>query len=263
MEPGATKSQVVSEPAVGRREGVQVIVRAADMLRKLAAEPHGLTLSQLVARTGLPRSTVHRIIGALTDEGFVGASPSGKIRIGPGLIGLAAASRHDLRHEIAPFLQRLSQELRETVDLAVLDGRDVLFIDQYASRRTLRIVSQIGARFPAHCTANGKALLARLAPEELAAVLPTRLKAMTEHTIIERSELLAELEQVRATGLAYDHEEYSAGIGAVGTTVRDVTGAVMAITIGVPMSRFVGHEDAFGAKLLELRDEVQVALSGD
>ena len=255
------KSPTAARPAaLERREGVQVIARAAGMLRQLAAEPHGLTLAQLVKRTGLPRSTCHRIIGALTEEGFVGVSPSGHLRIGPALIGLAVSSRRDLRHEVAPYLQRLSHDVRETVDLAVLDGGEVLFIDQYASRRTLRIVSEIGARFPLYCTANGKALLAQLPPDELARVLPTRLEARTGNTATDRDSLLAELEQVRATGLAFDHEEYSIGIAAVGTTVRDAMGSVAAITLVVPASRFEGNEDHLGAALLSTRDQIQRAL---
>ena len=260
---GAVNAAVRPPARTDRREGVQVIARAADMLRQLATEPHGLTLSQLVARTGLPRSTVHRIVGALTEEGFVGVSPSGQFRIGPSLIGLAVASRRDLRHEVAPYLQRLSHELHETVDLAVLDGGDVLFIDQYTSQRTLRIVSEIGARFPVHCTANGKALLAGLPADELAELLPARLQRLTRNTVTDRRKLLDELEQVRESGLAYDHEEYSVGISAVGTTVRDAMGSVAAVTVVVPASRFGDQEERLGEALLRIRDEIQQVLSGD
>ena len=262
-EGGAVTAAVRPHARPDRREGVQVIARAADMLRRLATEPHGLTLSQLVARTGLPRSTVHRIVGALSEEGFVGVSPSGQFRIGPSLIGLAVASRRDLRHEVAPYLQRLSHELHETVDLAVLDGGDVLFIDQYPSQRALRIVAEIGARFPVYCTANGKALLAELPPEELAELLPARLQRMTPNTVTDRRKLLEELEQVRASGLAYVHEEYTVGISAVGTTVRDAMGSVAAITVVVPATRFEGEEERLGAALLRTRDEIQQVLSGD
>lgn len=250
-------------PPTERREGVQVIARAADTLRQLATEPHGLTLAQLVARTGLPRSTVHRIVGALTDEGFIGVSPSGHLRIGPALIGLAVASRRDLRHEVAPYLQRLNHELHETVDLAVLDGGDVLFIDQYTSRRALRIVSEIGARFPTYCTANGKALLAQLPADELAKTLPARLQRLTPNTVTDRRKLLEQLDEVRATGLAYDHEEYSLGIAAVGTTVRDAMGSVAAITVVAPASRFEGQEAQLGTALLRIRDEIQRVVSGE
>jgi len=239
-----------------------VIARAAEMLRRLAAEPHGLTLIELSARVGLPRSTAHRIVSALAQEGFVRAAPSGKLRIGPALVGLAVASRSDLRHEVAPYLERLSHELRETVDLAVLDAGEVLFIDQYTSRRTLRIVSEIGARFPLHATANGKALLAAVPPEELPDLLPRRLTATTRNTITDRAALLRELDEIRATGMAYDHEEYTIGIAAVGTAVRDAVGAIAAITVVAPAARFNESEAQISAALARTRDEIQAVLNG-
>ena len=245
-----------------RREGVQVIARAAEMLRRLAADPHGLTLSELSAGVGLPRSTAHRIVSALTQEGFVRPAPSGRLRIGPALIGLAVASRSDLRHEAGPYLERLSHELRETVDLAVLDAGEVLFIDQYTSRRTLRIVSEIGGRFPAHATANGKALLAALSPDEVIELLPKRLAAATENTVTDRDELLAELRRISAAGLAYDREEYTTGIASVGTTVRDAVGALAAITVVAPASRFYESESKITAALVRTRDEIQAVLNG-
>ncbi len=106
-----------------RREGVQVIARAAEILRRLAAEPHGLTLIELSARVGLPRSTAHRIVSALSQESFVRAAPSGQLRIGPALVGLAVASRSDLRHE-AESEAEISAALLRTRDeiQAMLNG---------------------------------------------------------------------------------------------------------------------------------------------
>jgi DNA-binding IclR family transcriptional regulator len=248
--------------AAQRRDGVQVIARAAETLRRLAAEPDGLTLIELAGRVGLPRSTTHRIVRALSQEGFVRAAPSGKLRIGPALIGIAMSSRRDLRHEAGPFLERLSHELHETVDLAVLDGGEVLFIDQYASRRSLRVVSEIGARFPAYCTANGKALLAALPEAEMERLLPRHLKRITEHTITDRDVLLAELERARTAGIAYDREEYTIGVSAVGTVVRDAIGTVAAITVVMPAARFRGEEERVTAALLRTRDEIQSVLHG-
>jgi DNA-binding IclR family transcriptional regulator len=255
---------VIVEERTGpkRREGVQVIARAADMLRQLAAAPHGLTLIELSARVGLPRSTAHRIVSALSHEGFVRAAPSGKLRIGPALIGLAVSSRSDLRHEAGPYLERLCHELRETVDLAVLDAGEVLFIDQYTSRRTLRIVSEIGARFPLHATANGKALLSALSPEEVLEVLPKRLEAATEHTITDRAALLRELAEIRETGIAYDHEEFTIGIASVGTPVRDAVGAFAAVTVVVPVTRFNESAPEIAAALLRTRNDIQAVLNG-
>lgn len=259
MEPVATEK--AASPA--RREGVQVIARAAEMLRRLAAEPNGLTLIELATRVGLPRSTAHRIVRALSQEGFVRTAPSGKLRIGPSLIGIAVSSRRDLRHEAGPFLERLCHELHETVDLAVLDGGEVLFIDQYISRRALRVVAEIGARFPLHCTANGKALLAALAPEETERLVPQQIKAYTEFTITDRAVLFRELDEVRATGVAFDHEEHTVGVSAVATSVRDAAGTLAAITVVMPSARLQGNEGQIAAALARARDEIQVVLYGD
>ena len=256
-------SETLERTRPKRREGVQVIARAAEVLRHLAAEPRGLTLAELCTRCGLPRSTAHRIVSALASEGFIRQAPSGRLRVGPALVGLAFSSRGDLRHEVGPHLERLSHKLRETVDLAVLDAGEVLFIDQYTSRRTLRIVSEIGARFPLHATSNGKALLAALSPEEVDELLPRRLTAYTKNTITDRATLLRELDEIRVTGISCDREEYTVGIAAVGTAVRDAVGALAAITIVVPAARFNDSEPELAAALARTRDEIQAVLSGD
>lgn len=255
---------MAGELSVGaaRKDGVQVIARAAQIMRLLAESPEGLNLGQLTERVGLPRSTVHRIVGALDAEGFVRPAPSGKLRIGPALIGLAVSSRRDLRHEAARSLERLSHELRETVDLAVLDAGEVLFIDQYASSRLLRVVSEIGGRFPLYCTANGKALLAELPVEEVRRLVPQTLPAMTAHTLSNRDELLEELEKVRRAGVAYDREEHNVGLSAVGTVIKDAVGNMAAITVVMPTARFEGNEERITAALLQTRDEIQAALPG-
>jgi DNA-binding IclR family transcriptional regulator len=247
-----------------RRDGVQVIARAAEMLRRLVAEPDGLTLIELAARVELPRSTAHRIVRALTQEGFVRTSHSGKLRIGPSLIGIAVSSRRDLRHEAGPFLERLSRELRETVDLAVLDAGEVLFVDQYVSRRALRVVSEIGSRFPVYCTASGKALLAALQPGEAERLLPKQLKAMTDNTIVSREALLDEIEEARARGVASDRQEHTLGVCAVGCVVHDAGGTAAAISVIMPAARFSGNaETSTSRALLRARDEIQVVLQGD
>ena len=145
-----------------QRNGVQVLARAATILRLLAADSSGgLTFSELVARSGLPRTTVHRIRGALEHEDFIFTdTATGRLHLGPGIMRLAMAKR-DLPTVVSPYLEQLARELNETVDLGVLDGMHVLFIAQHpAPQRSLMVVSQVGARFPAFCTANGKALLA-------------------------------------------------------------------------------------------------------
>jgi DNA-binding IclR family transcriptional regulator len=236
---------------------VQVIARAAQILRALDGEPEGLSLSQLSERLGLPRSTVHRVVSALATEGLLAAaSPNGRVRLGPELARLALSSRRELRQELRPHLQRLFDTLNETVDCAVLDGDHLRFIDQIAAPHRLRAVSSVGATFPLHCTANGKAILAELARDEVARVLPTRLKRCMPATITGRAELLAELETVRATHVAFDREEHTTGISAAGIAVRDPFGALAAISVPMPTQRFAGREQEIADALVAARAEI-------
>ncbi|HTX70243.1 MAG TPA: IclR family transcriptional regulator [Thermoleophilia bacterium] len=245
-----------------QRNGVQVLARAATLLRLLAADSSGgLTFSELVARSGLPRTTVHRIRGALEHEDFITTdAATGRLHLGPGIMRLAMAKR-DLPTVVKPYLEQLSRELNETVDLGVLDGAHVLFIAQNpAPQRSLMVVSRVGARFPAFCTANGKALLALLPEEEVKRRLPKRLDAPGSRRVIGRRELLAELEEIRGTGLAFDREEHHTGICGVGVAIVDIDGSTASISVPMPAARFHEDPDTVAAALLRLRDEVQVAL---
>jgi DNA-binding IclR family transcriptional regulator len=255
----------VQEGEQEQRNGVQVLARAATILRLLAADSSGgLTFSELVARAGLPRTTVHRIRYALEEEGFVCADEAtGRLHLGPGLLQLAVASRRDLPTVVSPYLERLSRELNETVDLAVLDGMHVLFIAQHpAPQRSLMVVSRVGARFPAFCTANGKVLLAQLSPDELRRRLPKKLEAPAHRRLFLRDDLLRELDEVRRTGIGYDREEHHVGICSAGVAITDIDGSIASISVPMPAARFYADADAVSATLLRVRDEIQIALQG-
>ena len=140
---------------------VQVIARAAAILRALEEQPVGLSLGQIAQRVDLARSTVQRIVAALEAEKLViAASPTGRVRLGPTILRLAASARTDFVALARPFLVRLSQELHETVDLATIKKDHLIFIDQVIGSQRLRTVSAVGETFPLYCTANGKAYLA-------------------------------------------------------------------------------------------------------
>jgi DNA-binding IclR family transcriptional regulator len=229
-------------PQTPRRTGVQSIARAGAVLRALASQPRGLGLADLAAAVGLPKSTVHRLVGALASEDLVGTDDGGKIVLGGALARLGAARSRALQDELDPLLRRLREEVEETVDLAVLDAGAMRFVAQLPASHRLRAVSAVGARFPLHCTANGKALLAALPTDRVLALLPARLPRSTSHTIVSRARLLTELERVRVDGVAFDREEHTEGIAAVGAAVLDEAGPVAAISIPVPTARFAGHE---------------------
>jgi DNA-binding IclR family transcriptional regulator len=249
-----------SKTRIEQREhgSVQVIARAAEILRALTDQPDGLSLSQIAKKVGLARSTVHRIVIALEAEHFViPTSPTGRIRLGPGLLHLAASVRSELHREAHPYLEQLSREVNETVDLAILHADTVLFIDQVAAPQRLQAISAIGSAFPLYCTANGKAILAELPPEQVERILPQELHPLTPHTITSRQQLLAELEHIRVKGVAYDREEHTAGICAVGVALRDPMGSLAAVTIPLPSARFYGHEQELAVTLLQTCERIK------
>lgn len=246
--------------AEARRNGIQVVARVGDVLRALERAPDGLSLSELALAVGMAKSTVHRLVSALEAEEFVTPAGAGKIHLGRGIARLGAATRGGLRDHIRPFLVRLQQELEETVDLSVLDAASVRFIDHIPAPHRLRAVSAVGATFPLYCTANGKAFLAAMPEEQASALLPARLPALTDQTITARKDLWAELNRVRAEGVAYDREEHTDGICAVGAIVRDPYGPVAAISVPVPAQRFEGNEGTLVRGLLRACDGCSVAL---
>jgi DNA-binding IclR family transcriptional regulator len=260
----------VSEPVTAegtgkpsdRRMGVQVIARAAEICRELATATDGLSTADIVERLGLSRPTVYRILRALMDEDFVRQVAPGRYAVGPAFLVIGGSSYGGLRHDMRPFMRDLSNELGETIDLAVLDNGEALFVDQFVAVRGLRVVAHMGARLPLYCTASGRALLAMLPADEVDREIPDALRAYTPNTVTDRAALLRELEEVRRTGVAYDREEYVMGVCAVATPVRDAVGAVGALTVEVPAGRFNGREDVLAEAVLRHRDLAHRALRG-
>lgn len=243
------------------RNGVQVIRRAARILQSLKNDPDGISLSKIAERTELPRSTVHRLVGALESEGLVvTASANGRYRLGPAIPTLAVAAERNFALDYHPYLVELSREVDETVDLGVLEYDHVRFVHQVAAPRRLRAVSSIGAVCPAYCTANGKALLAREPVEHVARLLPERLERLTPNTITNRHQLLAELGRVRAQGIAIDREEHTIGICAIGVAVEDADGNAVAITVPLPAARFADGKRRIIRALLATRDTIERSL---
>ena len=206
---------------------------------------------------------MHRVVRALHAEGFVrAASGNSGLRLGPELMRLALGMRREIRQTLHPEIAALSAKLQETVDLSVLEGNVVRFIDQIASPRLLRAVSSVGATFPLHLSANGKAVLAALSEDEALALLPAKLEPDTDASITSRAALLRELDEVRERGYAYDREEHHEGITAIGVALRDPLGPLVAISVPIPTQRFPNVEAHAIEALLETQRRCQ-ALLGD
>jgi DNA-binding IclR family transcriptional regulator len=248
----------------GEKSQVQVIARAAAILRALEDQALGLSLGQIAQRVGLARSTVQRIVSALESENLViAASPNGRVRLGPAIARLAGSVQTDFLSLARPFLVNLSGELRETVDLAIVKKDHLVFIEQVVGPQRLRTVSAVGETFPLYCTANGKAYLAALDEVAIARLIGTKYERRTPATLTRLDELLRDLKAARKAGIAFDQEEHTSGICAAGVVMRDPLGNFIAISVPVPAQRFADNQAFIADRLLAtkraLEERVAVA----
>jgi IclR family transcriptional regulator, acetate operon repressor len=241
---------------------VQVIARAATILRALEDENAGLSLGQIAQRVSLARSTVQRIVSALeTEKLVIAATPNGRVRLGPTILRLAASVRSDFIALARPFLERLSEELHETVDLSTVGKDHLVFIDQVIGPQRLRTVSAVGETFPLYCTANGKAYLAQLSEQAVEALIGRVYEARTPKTITKLDTLLGELKAARRTGIAFDREEHTAGICAAGVALQDPLGNAVAISVPVPTQRFENRRTLIAARLLATKRAMEMHMN--
>ncbi len=237
---------------------VQVIARAATILRALEDENEGLSLGQIAQRVNLARSTVQRIVAALeTEKLVIAATPNGRVRLGPTILRLAASVHGDFIALARPHLERLSEELHETVDLATVKKDHLVFIDQVIGSQRLRTASAVGEIFPLHCTANGKAYLAQLSNSGVEELIGRVYERRTPKTITRLEALLTEIKPARRTGIAFDREEHTLGICAAGVALQDPLGNSVAISVPVPAQRFHKRQALIAEKLLATKQALE------
>ena len=231
-------------------EGIQVIARAAAILREVGAQPDGLSLGKLAAATGLARSTVQRIVDALELEHLVQAG-SGGVRPGWGLRRLGELPGSGIAQELRAALYALFDATHETIDLSTLSGGEVLFMDRFLSDLPERAVPTVGATYPAYTMSSGKALLATLTDEAIEAQYGAQpLQRLTPHTVATMADLLREVGEIRAGAFAYDREEHALGKSAIGLPVGEHKGVRLAISVVLPSHRFEAKRAAIEAALV-------------
>ena len=241
-----------------RKLGIQVISRAAAILRVCGASNAGLSLGEIAAELTLPRSTVQRIVNALVTEGLLQTDGTHRsIRIGLGLHAIALAQRIDVVEIAHPYLKELSHSTGETVDLAELKGDHLVFVDQVSGSQRLRTISSVGEIFPLHNTANGKAALSFMSDEDAL----SRLRSTIHIEPANLNRLLSEIQVARNNGFAEDNDEHMEGISAIGTAFQSATGNIFAISIPLPSVRFQSKKQQLAEMLLHFRSQIEEALS--
>ena len=195
-------------------------------------DPAGISVAELVRLTQLSRPTVYRFLGELQEFGLVTAVPRRPIwQLGPKIIALAAMAGNwaILRRRARQAMEEFVRTVGYTVHLGIRDGAEVVYIDKSESSKYMTISSVIGQRRGLHVTALGKCLVAFDPDPDLARMIAARgLPARTPHSLTDERAWLAEIDKVRAAGLAYDNEECDVGARCVAAPIRDAQGYVVA-----------------------------------
>ena len=209
--------------------GDGVLARAAALLDAFDDEHRELTLAALVGRSGLPRSTAHRMATQMVALGWLD-KPGGRYRIGNRLFALSglAPVRHTLREAVLPFLQDLYEATRTTVQLGVLDGDRVLIVEKITGHRRMPMLTQVGGQIPAYCSSLGRCILAHSDAAVVDAVLRAELPARTPRTLTDPDAIRHEIGVVRERGFAFDHEEGNAGVSCIGAPIFGPLGEIVA-----------------------------------
>jgi len=218
------------------RAGSQSLERGLAILSAFRPGTPELGIADLARELGLSRSTSHRYVSTLARLGFLDQNAqTRKYSLGPRVLdlGFAAINSMELRQISAPYLQRLADETGHTVNMAILDGTDIVYIERCRTsqpgQREIDLDLHVGSRLPAYCTSMGKVLLAFLPPGCRVEILD-RIDLLDRgpNTITTRAKLVSELERVRAAGAAVNNEELAYGLRSIAVPVRGQDGEVVA-----------------------------------
>ena len=202
-----------------------VFERVFALLDCFTAEEPELTLAELVVRTGIPKSTVHRLTAMLAERRLLKRTGTG-FALGLGLfeLGELAADLRTLRDASLPSLEELFEQTHETIHLGVLDSGEVLYFVKIVGYRAFPLPTRIGGRWPIHACAMGKVLLAFDRPDRSRSLLQSELKALTPFTITDPSRLSLELARAQHDGVAYESEEAVLGNACVAAPIFNSAG---------------------------------------
>jgi IclR family KDG regulon transcriptional repressor len=221
---------------------VRSVERALNILQLFSNSDSELSASEISRRLDLPQSTAFRLLVTLAASGFVEQNPTNdKYRLGATCLGLGSAflKHNDVRKRAVGPLERLRDTCGETVHLGVFKDDSVVYLEKLSGLHPIGLMSStVGATAPAYCTGLGKALLAFQPPELVQEfITQSELSRFTKNTIVDREQLLDELNKIRRQGYSFDNEEHEQGVGCVAAPVFDHTGVVAAISIAGPVDR--------------------------
>lgn len=255
MGRAATKLKISRTPAGAQSartggEQVQSLVRALALLNRISEAPdEGATLTELAQQVGLPSSTAHRLLTTLEQERYARFDQDGRlwsIGVQAFVTGCTFTKSRSLVGLARPHMRRLMEDSRETVNLAIEDEGEAVYLAQVECRQMMRAFARPGSRVPLHCSAVGKAILSAVSDQSLSKILHRRgMPRLTVKTIASPALLRANLERARVTGFAVDDEEHAVGLRCISAPIFDETGDVVAaVSATGPLARIVDERVA-------------------
>jgi DNA-binding IclR family transcriptional regulator len=235
---------------------VPAVRHAIRLLEVLGDSRQPLGVSEITRAIGSNKNMIYRLLSTLQDEGWVAAEEPGpvyRMTLVPFEVASRPLATMDLRTAAQPPMRELWEELGESTYLGILDDDAVLYIEHLDSRRNVRIAGRVGGRYPLHCTAPGKLLLAHAGTKQRARTIANGLQCFTENTLCDPDELAADLETIHQRGWALDNEEYGRGLLCFAAPIRDhsndVVGAV-GISVTTIAHTVQGLTDELGPKII-------------
>ncbi|MFY9931692.1 MAG: IclR family transcriptional regulator [Streptosporangiaceae bacterium] len=231
--------------ARGHAPPKSVLERVFVLLDCFTADTPELTPAELASRTGLPKSTVHRLTRLLIEQRLLQRTDTG-FQLGIRLfeLGELAGDRRVLLDASLPDLEQLFELTHETIHLGVLEGNEVLYFAKIVGYRSFPLPTRTGGRWPVHASALGKILLA-MTPDPLRSLPRAALKPLTPYTITDPGRLLRQLRRARREGVAYEDQESVLGNACVAAPVFDPGGcAVAAVSVSGPRMRLRAEQRA-------------------
>jgi IclR family transcriptional regulator, acetate operon repressor len=232
---------------LGQPAAVKSLNRGLDILEYVAGCPEPPSFSQLLTSLRIPRSSLFHLLTNLLSRNFLERDPqSERYRLGTEVVEIARkVKRPSVRDRVTPLLHQLSLEVSETCGFYVQVGDSVEVVASAISTQALSYTMKVGVNAPLYAVSGGKIVLSELNSEELGQYLARASFApVTPHTIRSKSRLKKEIQQVKASGFAYSHEEFTLGITAIATAVRSDAKFHGAINLAVPTARFTPDRDA-------------------
>lgn len=249
---------------------IRAVERALDVLLCFSRQTPELSLTEISERIGIHKSTVHRMLATLEAKRFVERDKStGAYRLGINTLQMAylTLNHNDLRHLAARYLRQLSEQYRETVNLSILDGSDVIYLDVVESPQRVKLAAAIGQRLPAFCTASGKAILAFSSKEVVQEILDQGMHQYTQCTLDSPKKFFNNMHETRQRGFAISMEEYEEGINAIAAPIvnqKDLPIASVAIagpSFRLTQERMLEIGSGLLATVREIAQEVEIGIT--